>query len=139
MLSVCGGNACWRQGYCVAGLLRIPGYNQRGIVAAESKGIGHGMPNALRASDIRYDIKITFGIGNLMIDGRRYKTVLYSQCADNRLYRSGGSQKVAGHGFRGAHGHIFCVITKKRLDCKGFTFIVGRRGGAVRIDLTDVA
>lgn len=77
---------------------------ERGVVPAESKGIAQHIAHLGLAGFIRHAIEVALGIGIFEIDGGRDDAVLDRHGAGGEFHTTGGTEQMAGDGFRGTDG-----------------------------------
>ena len=85
-----------------------------GVVAAEAERVVDDGVHLHFARGVGHVIQITFGIGRLVIDGRRDDAVFDGQRADGHFHRARRAEHVAGRALGGTDGDFFARVRRRQ-------------------------
>ena len=121
----------------LAALLVPAAQDQRGIDAAESKGIRQTNVEAVGDGLIGHIIQVALGIHVFQVDGRRQHLTLERQHGDAGFQSASAAQQVAMHGLGARDFELVAqgVLAEDRLDGLRFIAVAGRSCGGVGVDV----
>ena len=113
-------------------------HDDRGVVTAETQGIGHDNINFGPARDIRHVIQVTAGVRRFVVDGRRNKPITDGKNAGGELNPAGGPEQMPGHGLSGTHRDLPGVFAEYFLDRQSFDLVIELGRSAVGVNIGNI-
>lgn len=109
------------------------------VVPSESEGIGERHPHLAPDRAVRGTIEVAVRIRGRLVDGRRNRPTRDGEQGNHRFEGARSAQQMASHGLGGAEHQALRVLPEHGFDRERLRNIAERRGGAVRVDVPDVA
>ena len=129
-----GGDGGWSAA-CAVG----PSQGDRREVPTEADRDLQGRANLASPADVRRAVEVARGVGVVEVQGRRDEAVTHGKAGDGQLGRARRAEQVADLRLVRRAGHGVGMRAERFADRPAFEWVVLPGGGAVDVDVIEVA
>src|SRR3990172_2679592 len=108
------------------------------VGSAEAERVRESVLHSTASGHVRDVVEVALRVRSLVVHGGGQFLVSEREDGDPRFEPPRPAQKMAGHGFRGAHRDFAGVIAEDSLDRQGLGAIVVLRRSPVGVDIVDL-